>query len=74
MVLDSVGFARRGSKTALTGDAYLDREIGDRYSMKAFFIDCYGSNDRVRFGEIPDPQVREDDVLVQIRHTSRVRA
>ncbi len=34
--------------------------------MKAFVIDCYGSNDRVRAGEMPDPELREDDVLVQI--------
>jgi NADPH:quinone reductase-like Zn-dependent oxidoreductase len=34
--------------------------------MKAFVIDRYGSNDVVRAGEMPDPQVRDDDVLVQI--------
>ena len=34
--------------------------------MKAFIVDRYGSKDGVRAGEMPDPQLREDDVLVQI--------
>ena len=34
--------------------------------MKAFIVDRYGSSDRVRFGEMPDPELRDDDVLVQI--------
>jgi NADPH:quinone reductase-like Zn-dependent oxidoreductase len=34
--------------------------------MKAFILDRYGSADRVRAGEVPDPELREDDVLVQI--------
>lgn len=34
--------------------------------MKAFFIDHYGSKVGLRAGEMPEPQVREDDVLVQI--------
>jgi NADPH:quinone reductase-like Zn-dependent oxidoreductase len=34
--------------------------------MKAFIVDRYGSNDGVRAGEMPEPEVREDDVLVQI--------
>src|SRR2546422_6931751 len=34
--------------------------------MKAFILDRYGSADRVRAGEMPDPDLREDDVLVQI--------
>ena len=33
--------------------------------MKAFVLDRYGSADRVRAGEVPDPEVREDEVLVQ---------
>ena len=33
--------------------------------MKAFILDRYGSADRVRAGDMPDPQPREDDVLVQ---------
>jgi len=35
--------------------------------MKAFILDRYGSADRVRAGDLPDPEVREDDVLVQVR-------
>src|SRR5256712_3619000 len=34
--------------------------------MKAFILDRYGSADRVRAGDMPDPQLREDDVLVQV--------
>ena len=34
--------------------------------MKAFIIDRYGSGVRVQAGEMPDPMMREDDVLVQI--------
>jgi alcohol dehydrogenase len=34
--------------------------------MKAFIVDRYGGADRLRAGEMPDPELREDDVLVQI--------
>ena len=34
--------------------------------MKAFILDQYGNADRVRVGEIPNPELLEDDVLVQI--------
>jgi alcohol dehydrogenase len=34
--------------------------------MKAFIVDRYGSADRVRAGDMPDPKLREDEVLVQI--------
>jgi NADPH:quinone reductase-like Zn-dependent oxidoreductase len=34
--------------------------------MKAFILDRYGSNDAARAGEMPDPELRDDDVLVQI--------
>ena len=34
--------------------------------MKAFIIDRYGSGAPLRAGEMPDPEMREDDVLVQI--------
>jgi len=34
--------------------------------MKAFIVDRYGNKDGVRADEMPDPQLREDDVLVQI--------
>jgi len=35
--------------------------------MKAFIVDRYGSSDNVRAAEMPDPEVRENDVLVQVR-------
>lgn len=38
--------------------------------MKAFIIDRYGDNDTVRAGEMPEPVLREDDVLVQIHAAS----
>jgi NADPH:quinone reductase-like Zn-dependent oxidoreductase len=34
--------------------------------MKAFILDRYGGADRVRVGDLPDPDPREDEVLVQI--------
>ena len=34
--------------------------------MKAFVLDRYGKKGGLRMGEMPDPQMREDDVLVQI--------
>jgi NADPH:quinone reductase-like Zn-dependent oxidoreductase len=38
--------------------------------MKAFLIDRYGSNDVVRAGEMPDPELQDNDVLVQIHAAS----
>jgi NADPH:quinone reductase-like Zn-dependent oxidoreductase len=35
--------------------------------MKAFILDRYGSADAVRAGDMPEPALREDDVLVQVR-------
>jgi NADPH:quinone reductase-like Zn-dependent oxidoreductase len=34
--------------------------------MKAFILDRYGSADRVRLGDVPQPELRDDDVLVRI--------
>jgi NADPH:quinone reductase-like Zn-dependent oxidoreductase len=34
--------------------------------MKAFIVDRYGSKDSGRIGEMPEPEIRDDDVLVQI--------
>ncbi|MEU4233526.1 NADP-dependent oxidoreductase [Nonomuraea sp. NPDC026600] len=34
--------------------------------MKAFILDRYGKHNKVRAGVMPDPEVRENDVLVQI--------
>jgi NADPH:quinone reductase-like Zn-dependent oxidoreductase len=34
--------------------------------MKAFILDRYGSADHVRAGDVPDPELREDDILIQI--------
>ena len=34
--------------------------------MKAFTVDRYGNADRVRASEVPDPQMREDDALIEI--------
>lgn len=38
--------------------------------MKAFVIDRYGSSNVVRSGEMPEPELRDDDVLVQIHAAS----
>ena len=34
--------------------------------MKAFIVDRYGKKNGVRIGEMPDQDLREDDVLVQV--------
>ena len=34
--------------------------------MKAFIVDRYGKKDQGRIGEMPDPGLRENDVLVQV--------
>ena len=34
--------------------------------MKAFIVDRYGKKDAVRIGEMPEPELREDEVLVQV--------
>ncbi|MGE3728379.1 MAG: NADP-dependent oxidoreductase [Candidatus Sericytochromatia bacterium] len=34
--------------------------------MKAFILDAYGSKVALRLGETPDPNVRDDEVLVQV--------
>jgi len=34
--------------------------------MRAFILDRYGTADRVRAGDMPDPEPQEDDVLVQV--------
>jgi alcohol dehydrogenase len=34
--------------------------------MKAFIVDRYGKKDGGRIGEMPDPELRQDDVLVQV--------
>lgn len=34
--------------------------------MKAFFIDRYGKKEPMRFGEVPEPVLRDDEVLIQV--------
>src|SRR5260221_6609289 len=34
--------------------------------MKAFIVDRYGSADRVRASEVPEPEMLDDDVLIEI--------
>jgi NADPH:quinone reductase-like Zn-dependent oxidoreductase len=34
--------------------------------VKAFVLDRHGSADHMRAGEVPEPELREDDVLVQV--------
>jgi NADPH:quinone reductase-like Zn-dependent oxidoreductase len=41
--------------------------------MKAFILDRYEKNARLRLGEMPEPELRDDDVLVQI-HAAGVNA
>ncbi|HTD04561.1 NADP-dependent oxidoreductase [Undibacterium sp.] len=39
--------------------------------MKAFIVDRYGKKESLRAGEVPEPELREDEVLVQV-HASGV--
>jgi len=34
--------------------------------MKAFIVERYGRKDGVRFGDMPEPELRDDDILVRI--------
>src|SRR6266542_3108913 len=34
--------------------------------MKAFIVDRYKKKGALRFGEMPEPELRDDDVLVQV--------
>ena len=34
--------------------------------MKAFIVDRYGKKEVLRAGEVPEPELREDEVLVQV--------
>src|SRR5439155_22451326 len=34
--------------------------------MRAFILDRYRSTDALRAGDMPEPELREDDVLVQV--------
>ncbi|WP_049399688.1 MULTISPECIES: NADP-dependent oxidoreductase [Stenotrophomonas] len=41
--------------------------------MQAFIIDRYGKKEAGRIGEMPEPEVRDDDVLIQV-HAASVNA
>ncbi|QOF76453.1 NADP-dependent oxidoreductase [Variovorax sp. 38R] len=41
--------------------------------MKAFIIDRYGKKEVGRIGEVPEPELRDDDVLIQI-HAASINA
>jgi len=38
--------------------------------MKAFIVDRYKSKDGLRFGDMPDPELRDGDVRVQVHAAS----
>lgn len=38
--------------------------------MKAFILDRYGRNGKLRFGEMPEPALRDHDVLVEVHAAS----
>lgn len=38
--------------------------------MKAFVVDRYGKNERLRAAEVPEPTLREDEVLIQVHATA----
>src|SRR2546430_14833386 len=60
-------------RTQLKGDPLGGRSrtpLHDRKAMKAFVVDRYKSKSPVRLGEMPEPEVRDDDVLVQVHAAS----
>src|SRR3989440_11309743 len=58
--------ARERCKASLSWRQGLETREEKETMMKAFIVDRYGSKDGVRAGDMPDPELREDDVLVQI--------
>ncbi|MGE0097637.1 MAG: NADP-dependent oxidoreductase [Hydrogenophaga sp.] len=38
--------------------------------MKAFLLDRYGKNERLRLADVPEPELREDEVLIQVHATA----
>jgi alcohol dehydrogenase len=58
--------ARERRKASLSWRQGLETREEKEQMMKAFIVDRYGSKDGVRAGDMPDPELREDDVLVQI--------
>lgn len=38
--------------------------------MKAFILDRYGKQERLRAADVPEPEVRDDDVLIQVHATA----
>ena len=42
------------------------QETGERTIMKAFIVDRYRRKGALRLGEMPEPALRDDDVLVEI--------
>ena len=44
----------------------LSKKLQIKNIMKAFIVDGYGKKERGRIAEMPEPELREDDVLVQI--------
>ena len=57
----SHGGCRRGSVPA---DA--EQDNGKQKIMKAFILDRYKKKGALRFGDMPEPQLRDGDVLVEI--------
>src|SRR6266700_4240230 len=53
-------------KASLSWRQGLEIQEEKEHMMKAFIVDRYGSKDGVRAGDMPEPELREDDVLVQI--------
>src|SRR5436305_7161258 len=58
--------ARERRKASLSWRQGLETREEKEHMMKAFIVDRYGSKDGVRAGDMPEPELREDDVLVQI--------
>lgn len=38
--------------------------------MKAFILDRYGKNERLRVADVPEPELRDDELLIQVHATA----
>ena len=55
-----------GNNTRPANDSIQRKSHGQENIMKAFILDRYKKNGGLRFGDLPEPAMRDDDVLVEI--------
>src|SRR5687767_2879590 len=58
--------ARRRSTNSASRPLFLSRTGRETHIVKAFILDRYGKTGGARIGDIPEPELRDDDVFVQV--------